>query len=218
MLTRCRSGSADSALAAGGKTHSATAPPKRAPAVQTALRYVEAVAHGDRVTAGQLDFACQYRFITGSPTKVKQFAPAGDPSYICWHTLTEAHAPMLKRTDTVMDVIWPSTGPLVFFGDDTPRAAASAFVMDVLGISPLEAACRRRSSTAAPFQPVRSVSRPKANLGRADDVGSNIRAVSRSPDLTGHLRSGQRQMDQPHQTSTQVVEIRVRPSGSSSRG
>ena len=130
-------GSADSALAAGGKTHSATAPPKRTPAVQTALRYAEAVAHGDRVTAGQLDFACQYRFITGSPTKVKQFAPAGDPSYeSCWHTLTEAHAPMLKRTDTVMDVIWPSTGPLVFFGDDLPRAPASAFVMDVLGVSP----------------------------------------------------------------------------------
>ena len=54
-------GSANSALAASGKTHSATAPPKRTPAVQTALRYAEAVAHGDRVTAGQLDFACQYR-------------------------------------------------------------------------------------------------------------------------------------------------------------
>ncbi|MBA2487283.1 MAG: hypothetical protein H0V35_14555 [Nitrospira sp.] len=129
-------GSTEPILAAGGKGHS-PARQKPSPAAQTALRYAEAMAHGDRMTAGQLDFACQYRFITASQTKVKQFAPAGDPSYeSCWHTLTEAHAPMLKRTDTAMDVIWPSTGPLVFFGDDLPRAPASAFVMDVLGTSP----------------------------------------------------------------------------------
>ncbi len=130
-------GPAEPVLAASGKGHSPATTQKTTPAAQTALRYAEAIAHGDRVTAGQLDFACQYRFITASPTKVKQFAPAGDPSYeSCWHTLTEAHAPMLKRTDTAMDVIWPSTGPLVFFGDDLPRAPASAFVMDVLGTSP----------------------------------------------------------------------------------
>ncbi|MCE3222901.1 MAG: exported protein of unknown function [Nitrospira sp.] len=130
-------GAGEPVLAAGGKKQSAAAAPKGTPAVQTALRYAEAVAHGDRVTAGQLDFACQYRFITASTAKIKRFAPAGDPSYeSCWQTLTEAHAPMLTRTDTVMDIIWPSTGPLVFFGDDLPRAPASAFVMDLLGTSP----------------------------------------------------------------------------------
>jgi hypothetical protein len=129
-------GAAEAASAAG-KGPSKAASPKNSPAVQTAVRYAEAIAHGDRVTAGQLDFACQYRFVTASPTKVKQFAPAGDPSYeSCWQTLTEAHAPMLKRSDIAMDIIWPSTGPLVFFGDDLPGAPASAFVADVLGTSP----------------------------------------------------------------------------------
>lgn len=130
-------GTSVSALAAGGKGHKPAAAPKHPPAVQTALRYAEAIAHGDRVTTGQLDFACQYRFVTASPTKVKQFAPATDPSYeSCWQTLNAAHAPMLNRSDIAMDVIWPSTGPLVFFGDDLPNAPASAFVMDLLGVSP----------------------------------------------------------------------------------
>lgn len=123
--------------AAVGKGHPSTAATKMTPAAQTALRYAEAIAHGDQVTTGQLDFACQHRFVTASPAKVKKFAPPADPSYeSCWQTLTAAHAPMLKRSDIAMDVIWPSTGPLVFFGDDLPGAPASAFVMDALGMSP----------------------------------------------------------------------------------
>jgi hypothetical protein len=35
-----------------------------------------------------------------------------------------------------MSVLWPSAGPLAFFGDELPRTPASAFVMDELGISP----------------------------------------------------------------------------------
>ena len=130
-------GAGEPAVAASVKRQSSSPAPKQTPAVETALRYAEAIAHGDRVTAGQLDFACQYRFITASTGKVKQFAPAGDASYeSCWQMLAEAHAPMLVRTDTAMDILWPSTGPLVFFGDDLPKAPASAFVMDVVGTSP----------------------------------------------------------------------------------
>ena len=130
-------GTAESAPATGGKGHRPTASAKQPPAVQTAVRYAEALAHGDRVTAGQLDFACQYRYVVASPAKVKQFAPANDTSYdSCWQTLTDAYAPILKRSDIAMDIIWPSTGPLMFFGDDLPRAPASTFVADVLGTSP----------------------------------------------------------------------------------
>ena len=50
-------GSDEPALAAEGKKQSAAPAPKYTPAVQTALRYAEAIAHGDRVTVGQLDFA-----------------------------------------------------------------------------------------------------------------------------------------------------------------
>ncbi|MBA5875834.1 MAG: hypothetical protein GDA66_14960 [Nitrospira sp. CR1.2] len=130
-------GTAESAPAAGTKGHAKAGTVNTTPAIQTAIRYAEALAQGDRVTAGQLDFACQYRFVTALQGKAKQFAPAGDASYdACWQTLTDAYAPMLKRSDIAMDILWPSTGPLLFFGDDLPRAPASAFVADAVGISP----------------------------------------------------------------------------------
>mgnify|MGYP001016448092 CR=1 FL=1 len=104
--------------------------------VDTALRYATAIATGDKVTAGQLDFACQYKIVTAPSAKTKPSA-AKEPSYDeCWKMLTEGHAPFLNRSDIGMDVLWPSTGPLVFYGDTLPSAQASAFVMDVLGTSP----------------------------------------------------------------------------------
>ncbi|MBS0177888.1 MAG: hypothetical protein JSR20_03910 [Nitrospira sp.] len=130
-------GSAESAPTAGAKGHAKAGAVKTTPAIQTAIRYAEALSQGDRVTAGQLDFACQYRFVTAVQGKAKQFAPSGDAFYdACWQTLTDAYAPMLKRSDIAMDILWPSAGPLVFFGDDLPRAPASTFVADVVGISP----------------------------------------------------------------------------------
>ena len=130
-------GSAESAPTAGAKGHAKAGAVKTTPAIQTAIRYAEALSQGDRVTAGQLDFACQYRFVTALQGKAKQFAPSGDAFYdACWQTLTDAYAPMLKRSDIAMDILWPSAGPLVFFGDELPRAPASTFVADVVGISP----------------------------------------------------------------------------------
>ena len=107
------------------------------PAVETARRYAEAIAKGDHVTFGQLDFACQYRLVAAASAKLKNYLPATDPSYdACWQELTAVHAPALKRTDIGMDVLWPSAGPLVFYGDELARTPASAFVMEALGISP----------------------------------------------------------------------------------
>ena len=105
-------------------------------AVDTAIRYAEAIATGDKSTTGQLDFACQYKLLT-VPSANPQNPPATDTSYEdCWQELTGAHAPFMKRSDIGINVLWPSTGPLVFYGDDLSRAPASAFVMDALGISP----------------------------------------------------------------------------------
>jgi hypothetical protein len=126
----------DLAIAASSKKSKSSGSPTT-PAVEAARRYAEAMAKGDRVTVGQLDFACQYRLVVASPKSRKGFAPATDPSYeACWQELTTAHAPAMKRTDIGMDVLWPSAGPLVFYGDELPRLPASAFVMDALGISP----------------------------------------------------------------------------------
>ncbi len=124
-------------VAAATKQQKAKSAGHQSQAEQTALRYAEAIAKGDRVLTGQLDFACQYRSVAAATGPVKQFASPSDPSYeACWAPLTAAHAPALRRTDIAMDIIWPSTGPLVFYGDELPRMPASAFVMDALGISP----------------------------------------------------------------------------------
>jgi hypothetical protein len=106
-------------------------------AIDTALRYAEAIAKGDKITAGQLDFACQYKYLTVPPANPPN-PQATEASYYegCWQELTAGHATVLKRSDIGMNILWPSTGPLVFYGDDLPRTQASAFVMDVLGMSP----------------------------------------------------------------------------------
>ena len=105
-------------------------------AIDTALRYATALANGDKIAAGQFDFACQYNSVT-APSAKKTSSIAKEPSYDeCWKALTVGHAPFLNRSDIGMDVLWPSTGPLVFYGDTLPSAQASAFVMDVLGTSP----------------------------------------------------------------------------------
>ena len=108
----------------------------RQAAVETALRYAEAIARGDKVAAGQLDFACQYKQVTDSSMEPKPSATFESLYDDCWQALTASHASFMKRSDIGMDVLWPSTGPLVFYGDDLSRAPASAFVMDALGIAP----------------------------------------------------------------------------------
>jgi hypothetical protein len=103
-------------------------------AVDTALRYAEAIAQGDKMTTGQLDFACQYKLLTTTSVKSSQSLEAAYED--CWRELTAGHALVLKRSDTGMNILWPSTGSLAFYGDDLSRTQASAFVMDALGVSP----------------------------------------------------------------------------------
>ena len=106
------------------------------PAAETALRYVNALAQGDRVTVSRLDFACQYRLATAHPAGHTHRVAADADPIACWQGLTAGHTAALRRTDTGLDVLWPSTGPFVFYGDDLPNTQASAFVMDALGMSP----------------------------------------------------------------------------------
>lgn len=136
MLTALGTMLADPAVAASSKKSKGSTVANR-PAVETARRYADAIAKGDRVTVGQLDFACQYRLVAASSAGLKAYPAATDPSYeACWQELIAFHAPALKRTDIGMDVLWPSAGPLVFYGDELSRTPASAFVMDAIGISP----------------------------------------------------------------------------------
>jgi hypothetical protein len=109
----------------------------QSPATEAARRYANAISKGDRLTFGLLDFACQYRLVTASPPSRKTAPETDAPSYEgCWKELTAGHASSLKRTDIGMDVLWPSAGPLVFYGDELSDTPASAFVMDAIGTSP----------------------------------------------------------------------------------
>jgi len=105
-------------------------------AVDTALRYAEAIAKGDKITTGQLDFACQYKLVTALSADPRNPSATEAPYERCWQELTAGHAPVLKRSDIGLNILWPSTGPLAFYGDELSRIQASAFVMDALGISP----------------------------------------------------------------------------------
>ena len=103
----------------------------------TALRYVEAMGAGNKVVVGQLDFACQYPFVTTSPHGIKTYPSDADSMYdSCWQGLKGVHAPTLARSDVGMEVVWPSSGELVFFSEDVSSYPASAFVADSLGLKP----------------------------------------------------------------------------------
>src|SRR6266545_6325232 len=122
-------------------------PPKTSAAVETVQRYVAAMAAGDKVAAGKLDFACAYRLATatGSPPDSGQpaarpaasFPPDSDPLYsACWEPVAKAHAAVIQQTDQGVDTLWPGKGFLVVFGENLARYPPSLFVMDTLGASP----------------------------------------------------------------------------------
>lgn len=103
----------------------------------TAQRYAEALGAGNKVSVGQLDFACQYPLVGATPNGLKNYPTESDPIYdSCWQRLREAHASTLIRTDVGMEVLWPSSGELVFFSEDVHRYPASAFVTEILGVTP----------------------------------------------------------------------------------
>jgi hypothetical protein len=103
----------------------------------TAQRYAEAMGAGNKVGVGQLDFACQYPLVAAVPRGIKTYPTDSDSVYdSCWQRLREAHAPTLTRTDVGMEVLWPSNGELVFFSKELDRYPASAFVTDLLGLTP----------------------------------------------------------------------------------
>ena len=102
-------------------------PPKTSAAAETAQRYVAAMAAGDKVAAGKLDFACAYRVATATsnqPTArpIASFPPDGDPLYsACWEPIAKAHASVIQQTDQGVDTLWPGKGFLVVFGENLAR-------------------------------------------------------------------------------------------------
>ncbi len=132
------------AVALGFATaYAAQASPKHKPAISSspaiaaAQKYAGALASGDRVTAGRLDFACQYDMVTARSAPLKAFPPDSDPVYArCWEQLAKTHETTVIQHDEGISVLWPGKGALVFFRENLTDYAPSFFVMDRLGLSP----------------------------------------------------------------------------------
>jgi hypothetical protein len=108
-----------------------------APSASIALQYAEAISKGDVVQTARLDFACQYRLVAATRSGLASFPDKSDASYeTCWQGIKASHEAALTRVDVGMDVLWPSNGALPFFREDLSRYPASAFVMDLIGLSP----------------------------------------------------------------------------------
>jgi hypothetical protein len=110
---------------------------KSSPATAAVQQYIDAVASGNRMAAGRLDFACQYRMAAAAPSRLSAFPAESDPVYTaCWQSLEQAHLTVVERREQGMDSIWPGKDALVFFPEDLTRYAPSFFVMDRVGTSP----------------------------------------------------------------------------------
>lgn len=116
---------------------SKSVPAASSAALAAAQRYAEAVASGDRVVAGRLDFACQFEMVARSGKPPASFPPGADPIYAgCWDRLAKAHETAIEQGDQGVNELWPGKDTLVFFREDLAEYAPSFFVMDRLGLSP----------------------------------------------------------------------------------
>ena len=104
-------------------------------AASVALQYAEAISKGDAAKTASLDFACQYRVLAAKAGSAPSQS-SDSSAEACWRGITSAHEAALVRVDGGMDVLWPTNGALPFFRDDLDHYPASAFVMDVIGLSP----------------------------------------------------------------------------------
>jgi len=123
-----------------GTPADAASPKKRSkvlsPAASVALQYAEAISKGDTVKTANLDFACQYRLIVSRQSRPASPSQTDASPSSCWEGIKKAHEPALVRVDGGMEILWPTNGALPFFRDDLDRYPASAFVMDLIGLSP----------------------------------------------------------------------------------
>lgn len=127
----------DSAHAAAASSKSKHSTTKRSAVIEAARQYAEAIASGDRVAAGRLDFGCLYGMVSASASPLRAFPLNSDPVYgLCWDKLAKAHETAVEQRDLGVKDLWPGKGSLVFFNEDLTEYAPSFFVMDRLGLSP----------------------------------------------------------------------------------
>jgi hypothetical protein len=170
------------AHAAQAQKQSKASATKPSPAAVAAQRYVQAMASGDRVAVGRLDFACQYRIVSSSTKRLDKYPPDADPVYAkCGEPIAEANNAVVERRELGMDVMWPGKGALVFFGEDLSLYPASAFVMELLGMSPPAGGLRAELVDTSPLPAASFRLRDEAPMVPAAATLVRLRIAYRDP-------------------------------------
>src|SRR2546426_674531 len=147
-----------------GMAHAAAPSQKRTPAaaktspvIAVAQQYAEAIASGDRVAFGRLDFGCEFALVSAAPAPTNAFPREPDPIYgQCWTLLGQAHDTAVEQRDEGVNAIWPGNDFRVFYKNGSTSSPPSFYVMDRLGLSPPGAGLR--------VEPVDSASIPAASF------------------------------------------------------
>jgi len=155
---------------------------KPSPVIAAAKQYTEAIASGDRVAFGRLDFDCQFALVSAATAPFKDFPPGSDPVYgRCWTLLVQAHDAAVEQRDEGMNAIWPGNGFLVFFRNELTSYPPSFYVMDRLGLSPPGGGLRVAPVDSAPIPEASFRMRPGAPLVSVPAAVVRLRVTYKDP-------------------------------------
>ena len=155
---------------------------KPSPVIAAAKQYAEAIASGDRVAFGRLDFDCQFALVSAAAAPFKDFPPGSDPIYgQCWKLLVQAHDAAVEQRDEGMNAIWPGNGFLVFYRNELTSYPPSYYVMDRLGLSPPGGGLRVAPVDSAPIPGASFRMRPGAPLVSVPAAVVRLRVTYKDP-------------------------------------
>ncbi|TLY26902.1 MAG: hypothetical protein E6K64_00415 [Nitrospirae bacterium] len=155
---------------------------KTSPVIAVAKQYAEAIASGDRVAFGQLDFGCQFALVSTAAAPFKDFPPASDPVYgQCWTILIQAHDTAVELRDEWVNAIWPGKAFLVFYRNQLTSYSPSFYVMARLGLSPPGTGLRVKPVDSAPIPAASFRMRPGAPLVSVPAAVVRLRVTYKDP-------------------------------------
>src|SRR5437870_11060550 len=157
-------------------------PAKPSPVIAAAKQYAEAIASGDRVAFGRLDFDCQFALVSAAAAPFKDFPPGSDPVYgQCWTILVQAHDAAVEQRDEGVNAIWPGNGFLLFYRNQLTSYSPSFYVMARLGLSPPGTGLRVEPVDSAPIPAASFRMRPGAPLVSVPAAVVRLRVIYKDP-------------------------------------
>lgn len=172
----------ESVFAAKASSQSKASISKASAAMETARQYADAIASGNQVAAGRLDFGCLYGMVSASASAIKAFPEDSDPRYAaCWDRLAKIHETAIEQSDLGVHALWPGKGNLVFFREDLSEYAPSFFVMDKLRRSPSGGGLTITPLGSAPIPAASFRVRPGSPVVEAPSVAVKVAVTYEDP-------------------------------------